>query len=224
MNLQTRLKSLRKALGLSQKEFASLCGWHGENPSMRISNYEQGKREPSLSEIDKMAEVLKTTPAWLMFGIGDNPKPLNMSDKKTEKDFLLEGKIPILSCSDLVNIFINRKDFNRETTNYLENPFDTTRNLFAFQIEDTSMFGLHAYPKPYVPGEIIIIDKEQTPFTGDLVVVINNNQVIFRKLINDGSNMLLVAANDSYPPIPYDPVNTIFCGVTISSIFENKKK
>lgn len=52
------LKRYRKKAGLTQKELAQQCRFEGDSPQTRISNYEQGTREPKLHEIKKIAAAL----------------------------------------------------------------------------------------------------------------------------------------------------------------------
>lgn len=60
-----RVRKLREARNLTQAEFAKLCGL-GEST---ISFYESGKREPSYAILLKIAEMLETTPNYLLVGI-----------------------------------------------------------------------------------------------------------------------------------------------------------
>lgn len=66
-----RLKRAREQQGLSQKELAKLCGWldkAGEGAQSRISNYENGTREPTLSDIAALASHVKVHPTELAYG------------------------------------------------------------------------------------------------------------------------------------------------------------
>ena len=53
----------RKELGLTQEELASRMGYKSKST---INKIELGKNDIPQSKIVKFAEVLKTTPAWLM--------------------------------------------------------------------------------------------------------------------------------------------------------------
>ncbi|MEB0139409.1 MULTISPECIES: helix-turn-helix transcriptional regulator [unclassified Undibacterium] len=52
-----RIRALRKAAGLSQETFADSCGFD----RTYISGIERGKRNPSLSAIEILAEALNVT-------------------------------------------------------------------------------------------------------------------------------------------------------------------
>lgn len=67
-NMETfgqRLVKARKKMKLSQEALAEMLGW----PSYtRISNYENGTREPALDDIVRIAHVLQVPPHILAFG------------------------------------------------------------------------------------------------------------------------------------------------------------
>ncbi|GEM_PF-930788 len=66
MGFPERLKKLRQALGLSQKELAERLGLH----IMTISRYERGKINPSFKFIELLKEKFKVNPQWLLSGEG----------------------------------------------------------------------------------------------------------------------------------------------------------
>ena len=53
--LGSRIAHFRKQKGLSQRKLATACGWPSQS---RVGNYERGSREPSLDDLDRMANVL----------------------------------------------------------------------------------------------------------------------------------------------------------------------
>ena len=67
MIFKDRLKEKRTEAGLTQAELAGLAGVTART----IQNYELGSRRPSNMEtIQRIAEALKTTPAYLLGGSG----------------------------------------------------------------------------------------------------------------------------------------------------------
>lgn len=62
-----RIKKAREALGITQEEFAQLMG---KSSKATVSSWENDKNEPTLSDLKKIAELLKTTVAFL---IGETP-------------------------------------------------------------------------------------------------------------------------------------------------------
>ncbi|WP_439444489.1 helix-turn-helix transcriptional regulator [Xanthomonas translucens pv. translucens] len=74
MDLGHRLKAARIAAGYSQSKLAELCGW--EAPS-RLANYEQGIREPTLSDLRLIASKVAAgghSFPWIVLG-DDAPRP-----------------------------------------------------------------------------------------------------------------------------------------------------
>jgi transcriptional regulator with XRE-family HTH domain len=55
------------ALGINDSEFANRVGWTRQ----QVSQYMNRHRVPSLENIDRIAEALETTPAWLISGEKD---------------------------------------------------------------------------------------------------------------------------------------------------------
>jgi transcriptional regulator with XRE-family HTH domain len=67
--LGQRLKETRKKAGLLQEQLADKLGWHDRGQA-RISQYERGRREPTLKDIERIATALGVTVSWLAFGEG----------------------------------------------------------------------------------------------------------------------------------------------------------
>jgi len=70
MTFAARLKSLRKAAGLTQEQLAHACGWSGQS---RIANYESSSpkaRQPKPDEAMRMAAALGVSVADLL---GESP-------------------------------------------------------------------------------------------------------------------------------------------------------
>lgn len=79
----------RKALGLTQEELASRMGYRSKST---INKIELGKNDIPQSKIVKFAEVLKTTPAWLMGWEETHKKNDTLSDiavRMSEDDYFL---------------------------------------------------------------------------------------------------------------------------------------
>ena len=67
MTFGERIKNLRKALGLTQQEFADRIGTTRNN----IAGYETGRREPSAAAINLIIAKLNVNEAWLRVGEGE---------------------------------------------------------------------------------------------------------------------------------------------------------
>lgn len=88
--MRERIKSLRKALGLTQQEFADKLGVKRGG----IANYEIGRNEPADSVISLICREFDVNEEWLRSGSGE------MFIEKTEDEEISEMLADIqLSCS-----------------------------------------------------------------------------------------------------------------------------
>ena len=84
-----RIKNLRKALALTQQEFADRIGTTRNN----IAGYETGRREPSAAAINLIIAKLNVNETWLRTGEGEMflPKPVDAIDELVQKFSLSNG-------------------------------------------------------------------------------------------------------------------------------------
>jgi len=66
-----RLRSARDQAGLSQNALAKECGWLGDGGQVRVHQYEAEKTQPSLGDIERLAEAVGLPPGELAFGTSD---------------------------------------------------------------------------------------------------------------------------------------------------------
>lgn len=62
-DLGARIKAAREHAKMSQTDLAVACGWRNGS---RVGNYEQGTREPSLSDLAQIAAETGVRMAWLV--------------------------------------------------------------------------------------------------------------------------------------------------------------
>lgn len=62
MPISEKIKLLRKMKGFTQENFASLLGW----PTAMVSQYESGKRSPSIANVIKLKKIFHCTYEWLL--------------------------------------------------------------------------------------------------------------------------------------------------------------
>ena len=67
VELNNRIKELRKTIGLSQKDFGSKIGVS----DTAVSKLEKGDRNPSEQTIKSICREFNVNYAWLMEGVGD---------------------------------------------------------------------------------------------------------------------------------------------------------
>lgn len=77
------IKKCREAIGMSQEEFGVKMGKSGRQT---VSNWETGKNEPTISDIRRIAEILKTTVSSLLNEAPtmEDPRPDMMYVSKDE--------------------------------------------------------------------------------------------------------------------------------------------
>ena len=89
MSLAQRITAARKGAGLSQSKLAELCGW-GKSQN-RISNYENGKSNPSYDDLIKIGKALNIDPSSLAFGPPYKPskaEAFKVEERKHEFEYL----------------------------------------------------------------------------------------------------------------------------------------
>lgn len=76
--LAQRMKQRRTELNMSQSEFAEALGLTA-NQKSRISDWENGKRKIPVEDVENIANVLKTTPAYLLGYDDSSNNPIQVS-------------------------------------------------------------------------------------------------------------------------------------------------
>ena len=76
--LAQRMKQRRTELNMSQSEFAEALGLTA-NQKSRISDWENGKRKIPVEDVENIANVLKTTPAYLLGYDDSSDNPIQVS-------------------------------------------------------------------------------------------------------------------------------------------------
>lgn len=86
-----RLKAKREAKSLTQDELASMVG---KASKQAISNWENSKAEPSISEVKELAKILGTTAGYLIDGEEGNIM------KEPTNDYVLISKDKLIDLQD----------------------------------------------------------------------------------------------------------------------------
>lgn len=66
--LGQRLADARGRLAVSANALAKAAGLHHKT----VQDIEQGLRSPTVETVERLADALQVSPAWLAFGIGDS--------------------------------------------------------------------------------------------------------------------------------------------------------
>lgn len=186
-NLSARIKSKRNEKGLNQDELATLLGKSGKQV---ISNWESGRAEPSITDLYKLAEVLGTTPSYLLSGDIINNTLTDFNATKSNIAYwanvdVTGGKIELENNSD-----------NRPT-GFIQLPgFEDCQHAVPHYGDSMS---------PYINGGDVILLKEldnwvdYIPYGETFLVITSNHRTVkyVRKSPNP-DNLLLVPHNDMY--------------------------
>lgn len=199
MDIGTKVKALRKSLGLTQKELADKCGYKSLTT---INKIELGINSIPLDVVEKLAKALQTTPSYLM-GWDESPKDelFNNSSIRpvTLKRFPMLGEI---ACGK--PIFANE-----EHEAYIDASANITAD-FCVTARGDSMTGARIFN-----GDIIFIKEQSMVENGQIAAVVIDNEVTLKRwyYYPDKSKLVLQAENPNYEPFVYvgEELNTIRC-------------
>ncbi|MDE8035751.1 helix-turn-helix domain-containing protein [Actinobacillus equuli subsp. equuli] len=184
-----KIKDLRNAQKLSQKELADLCGkldtrkkgskW-GQS---RIGNYETSARVPDLDDIRIIATVLKTEPSELAFGSDE----LEIIGKPKD------GIIPV----------VGEAAMGRDETVRLEELRTGYINLYSADPDAYAVRGKGSSMEPRIKsGEYIVIEPNTPAMNGDDVLICTTSGQYMIKTLDwhrDGEYRFS-SINNSHPP------------------------
>jgi len=197
-----RLKEIRKKLGITQGELASLIGVS----ETTVWNWENGRREPRSTEINKLAGVLGVSVSYLLGETDVNHENI----KKGSFQPVVE--VPVLDASlvacagkgnHVENIYAKAdKTIYLPTSDIGVISTDMDKRPFAVVIEGDSMENAGIPDK-----SMVIINPAEEIYDGDIVLIafgimaqIAIKWIFFKR---DGS-IELRAANPAYPPLIFN--------------------
>ncbi len=205
MKTGERIRDLRKALGLTQKEFASRIGITYQ----MLGLYERGKYEPPEKVLKLISSTFGVSYEWLKEGKGE------MWERKDKA--ILEGAVARLTevAERLVRIPIvgdagagfPKSPADIKEVGYILVSKDTLQKggRFSVQVRGDSMEptlhdGDFVVFKPYVG------DGSDIP-SGKIVVVRNiGGELVVKRLVRIDGLTMLTSDNPKYPPIPPEQI------------------
>lgn len=197
MDIGARVKELRKSLGLTQKELAEKCGYKSLTT---INKIELGINSIPLDTVEKLANALQVSPAYLM-GWKSNPnetlsnelRPVNL------KRFPMLGEI---ACGK--PIFANE-----EHETYIDASAEIKAD-FCLTAKGDSMVGARIHN-----GDVVFIKEQSIVDNGQIAAVIIDNDVTLKRwyFYPDKKKLILQAENPSYEPFVFigEELNNIRC-------------
>jgi len=149
-----RAKTLMQSRGISQEKIAaSLSCTRGA-----IGHYLNGRRSPSLRQLEQLAEVLGTDPGWLVFG-------------KIYKG-IGEGNAGYMYAEATIPLAAEIRPSGSHTCPGALSPPSAAANAYAVLINTNS------YEPRIHAGEAVLVDSGKEPTAGDEVIIHYRDRVI----------------------------------------------
>ena len=185
MELQNRIKTRRRELNLSQKELGQLIGYSPS--SSNLYKIESGAKGLPLNKLCKLAEVLETTPNWLLGwrGGGENVEISTLSGDTTESGgAVMPPRLDVYNSSDLTGEPVG--------TVYAKPSAD----LIAVKASSDSL------APDISANDIVIIDTSGRLKNNAIVLAEINNKTDFRRVLISDDVTLLISNDKTVSPEP----------------------
>lgn len=187
-----RIKSLRRALRLTQKEFAVKTNI---SSASRICDIEKGLRFPSSKTILRIAKTFDVDSNWLLIGEAKIKElPIIAASPKTEYD--VEKKLIAIPIINEVPIgYPEYPIINNKVSEYLYLPH-VPKFAFGLRVSGKSM-------EPEIfDGDIVIVNSKIREIKkGNLGVFRINSETSLKRYYPQKNGILLQPTNPEYPPI-----------------------
>jgi repressor LexA len=194
MGIGDKIRQRRKELGMSQEELALKMGYTSRST---INKIELGTNDITQSKVIQFADVLKTSPAFLMdWNNVDIPLP----SPEPVREILIYGD---LSCG--TGLFVDDAVVGHVSIPLAMLP-SKSGEYFAQYASGDSMVGAGISD-----GDLLIFEKTPQIDNGQIgCFCIDENIATCKKFSNNHGEIFLIPANDKYAPIPVKPENECF--------------
>ena len=197
-NWKERLKTLLKQRKLSQEKLANSIG----TTRGAIGHYLSGRRIPSLSQIEAIANSLNVHPAWLLFG--QQPSEIREQSVEYAREHHLDNKIQILGT-------------------ITSGPEKTSHAYFSFPSPSDNTYALKVDVDNCAPrmlyGETLILEPDLDPSPGDEVIINQADFVRVYSLIDILPDKLVVCdLSEAENTMLIDPEKIVYMHVVIARI------
>ena len=198
MSVEDNLKSIRKEMKLSQKEFAEKLNMNART----YASYERGERDISTSVILNICKTLGISSDRLLGNTVTCNEP-SLSDSNEYHGFNVLNKdniymIPIFgSVSAGFGSYADNQILGYEPV-YIENPHEAEETI-AITVKGDSM-----YPK-IEEGDLVIVRKQDYFENGDIVVAVicGENDGFVKRAFQSKNKLTLESINTQYPPFVF---------------------
>lgn len=203
-----RLKALRLRAQLTQPQMAERCGWDSQS---RISQYETEKREPSLSDLEKMAGVLGVSITEILFGDDEQQTSTGRIATYSNIDELSDGYLMVdrydlklsAGCGNMAWV-VHEKDPIAFRQRFIDARRLNPKTLKALYVRGDSM-------QPYLAdGDTVMIDTaDNQPKDGEVYALCFDDEWYIKRIFKQpGGNLILHSDNDKYRDIEIRADNT----------------
>lgn len=202
MTIYDRIKLRRIELHMSQQELADKVGYKTKSA---INKIEAGIRDINQSQVERFAEALRTTPAYLM----------GWEDKYTEEEFNVYdydniSPVHMKKFRLLGEIACGKPIFaDEEYRSYVKAPDDIKAD-FCLKAKGDSMIGARIYA-----GDIVFIREQPMVENGEIAAVIIDDEATLKRwyYYPEKHKLMLVAENPKYEPLVYmdEELNEVRC-------------
>lgn len=192
-SLGARIEGVRKSLGLTQSAFADkLSVKQGV-----ISKWERNESEPESLILAAIASLGFTSIDWLVTGIDKKKVYGNISELASTVSepkghwYKIVGRV--MAGTAVL--------FEENVVGEIYIDYYKQNGCFAVMVEGDSMTketnGIN-------PGDIALVDPDQTPVSGDIVVAVYSGRQVIKQLAITREGSELRSWNPIYPSIPID--------------------
>ena len=192
------IKEIRKELGLTQAEFASMFGVH----QTAVSQWENGRTSPDNESLKILAGVLGVSVGTLIGGEDIGSTVLVPVLGYVRAGIPMEAVEDILDYEEISADMASRGEY------------------FGLKIKGDSMFPM------FQSGDTVIVRRQPDAESGEIaVVLVNGNDATVKKLIKKDTSIVLVSENSAYEPMIFSKSEIESLPVTvIGKVVELRRK
>lgn len=199
--MKDRIRSRRIQLDITQLALAKRLGVS----RVSVTKWESGATKPDGENLHRLAQVLSTTPEWLLYGQGDSLP----DDTKVVPLMKATARIPIISAVQ-AGVWTDSYAAARlsDVISWTQTTADVSDEAFGLVVRGESMTNPNGLPS--IPeGSIVIVEPKYGQLDnlyGKIVVAIldGSSEATVKKLVWDSPQSYLMPLNPAFKPIPID--------------------
>lgn len=192
MTIGERIKARREELGMSQDELAIKIGYESRSS---VNKIELGLRNLPQSKIKLIADVLNTTPSYIMGWQkeGEQKAPFPFPAETVPAAIKITGFIPVYG-----EIPAGVPNFEEcQVIDYISSTDPHPENYFALKVKGTSMINAG------IPdGAYVTVLKQNTAEDGQIVACrLNGEEATLKRFRRKDDTVILMPENPEFSPI-----------------------